>query len=140
MKVGSGYLSEKRDNYTVPGKIYHRVPEWKAGEKGWLVCIRSKLYYRSPSVDPNALLILDAHTLKEIGRVVPSTSKHSKGGIFAEKTSSISFGRSPLCSDGRYLYIVSKKKSKKFGTWKVSSFEKRLLMFSSFEWINMIHI
>lgn len=36
-----------------------------------------------------------------------------------QNTVSNSFGRSPLCSDGRYLYIIYKKKSKKFGTWKV---------------------
>jgi hypothetical protein len=64
VKIGTGFLSETQDFYTVQGKIYAREANWKPDEKGWIACVQDKLYYRSPSIEPATLIVLGASTLK----------------------------------------------------------------------------
>lgn len=49
---------------TVQGRVYARVSDWFPGEKGWLACVQDKLYYRSLSIEPASLVVLDTATLE----------------------------------------------------------------------------
>lgn len=63
-KIGTGFLSENRDCFTIRGKVYIHIPDWHSDEKGWLACVGDKLYYRSHSILPAILLILNTKTLQ----------------------------------------------------------------------------
>eukprot|EP01133_Synstelium_polycarpum_P005956 gene5956-6899_t len=118
-KIGTGYFG------THQGRVYARNGNWFPKEKGWIAAVGSHLYYRSPSTDPASLIVIDPVTLQEVGRV------HQDGGGSFPTTNNLTlpFGpesaqssvdesifltphyqittRSPLFTDGRYLYILT---------------------------------
>lgn len=65
-RIGTGYLSEKRDFFTIRGKVYSYVPNWHSDEKGWLAYAGGKLYYRSNSILPAVVVCLNVKTLQVV--------------------------------------------------------------------------
>jgi hypothetical protein len=49
--------------HTYSGRVIAIKPDWEPKTKGWLVHIKGRLYYRSPSIEPASLVVLDATTL-----------------------------------------------------------------------------
>ncbi len=62
VKIGTGFYSDAVS--TTRGKVFTRNADWKINEKGWLVCVQDKLYYRSPNIEPATLVVFNAKTLK----------------------------------------------------------------------------
>ncbi|GAM23782.1 hypothetical protein SAMD00019534_069570 [Acytostelium subglobosum LB1] len=121
-KIGTGYSG------THQGRIYARNGHWFPKEKGWLVSIDGYLYYRSPSTDQASLIVIDPVTLQEVGRI----NQDGSGSLPTTNNLTLPFGpettqsssledesmvlatsafhlttRSPMFTDGRYLYILS---------------------------------
>ena len=118
LKVGTGFLSETAQYTTIQGRIYTRNANWKVEERGWLACIEDKLYYRSPSTAPATLLVLNAVTLEEEGSIyrdgtgsIPTVDNSKYPFEPEDITDNRGNTRSPLVSDGRYLYILSHHRS-----------------------------
>ena len=86
-KYGTGYAS------TTLGHVYMHKALYQT-HSPWLACVGDKLFVRSPAIAPDCLLVLDASTLEEIGRVNPampgqSVPLHSDGSasaMFPEKS------------------------------------------------------
>jgi hypothetical protein len=53
LKIGTGY------NYTMQGKKYNHNPEFHNKEKGTIVYVEGKLYYRSKQISPAPLIEVD---------------------------------------------------------------------------------
>ncbi|EGG14125.1 putative ubiquitin-protein ligase [Cavenderia fasciculata] len=118
-KIGTGY------NGTHQGRVYARDPNWFPKEKGWMAVIGTHIYYRSPSTEPYSLYVIDAMNLQVLGGVkqdgtgtFPSTNNLTlpfgpettqstvDESIFLTPHYQITT-RSPMFTDGRYLYILS---------------------------------
>ncbi|GAM25197.1 hypothetical protein SAMD00019534_083720 [Acytostelium subglobosum LB1] len=117
-KIGTGYFG------THQGRIYARNGHWYPREKGWLASVGNYLYYRSPSTDQASFIVIDPITLKEVGRVM----QDGTGSFASTNNLTLPFGsetpqsvvdanpltpqyqittRSPMFTDGRYLYILT---------------------------------
>lgn len=89
-----------------------RRSEWYPSEKGWLACVQNRLYYRSPSIAPATCVVLACSDLTEVGRVLQDGSGSLRSVVnthhssFAPENSDPLY-RSPLFTDGRYLYILT---------------------------------
>ena len=59
MKVGTGM------QYTMFGKVYIHLPDYRIKERGSLTYILGKLYYRSAKIAPAPLIEIDPNTLEE---------------------------------------------------------------------------
>lgn len=57
-KIGTGLQG------TVQGRVYARVSDWFPGEKSWMACVQDKIYYRSHSVEPASLVVIETSTLE----------------------------------------------------------------------------
>eukprot|EP01132_Coremiostelium_polycephalum_P002496 gene2496-3088_t len=136
-KIGTGYFG------THQGRIYARLSDWFPKEKGWIVSIGNFLYYRSPSTEPATLIVLDPMNLQEIGRIYQDGSgsfptvnnltlpfgpenDQSRGSSTDDSFNNItnnnslfptpqSTTRSPIFTDGRYLYLLSLQRFHNFG-------------------------
>jgi len=64
LKIGTGY------QYTMFGKVYIHKPDYRIKERGSLVYILGKLYYRSAKVAPLPLIEIDPNTLEEKSTLV----------------------------------------------------------------------
>ena len=159
MKIGTGF------GYTMFGKVYKHLKDYRTKEKGTLAFVLGKLYYRSGRIAPAPLIELDPDTLEETGIPVhydtlapnsifgeltnpeiefpiQSNSEQESRGLLDQKSpeqkklpsaKSVGAGegnananqnrsaaqqkrdlrlmrpaqRSPMFTDGRYIYIVS---------------------------------
>lgn len=120
-KVGTGLEG------TIQGRTYLSQTDFFPSERGWLCCVANRLYFRSPAIAPATLLVLDVDSLELVGEVWQA----GNGSIPSHNHSRLPFGpeqapsshlynqqddasydastdwRSPLFTDGRYLYILS---------------------------------
>jgi len=131
IKVGSGY------NNTMLGNVYACRENFRVGEKGTIVLIEGVLYYRSTNLDPDPVICLDSESLTDItinymlnsrepnhlwieGKKNDFEFPHSsykemneliekKKNMGAEdKPNQRPTTASPITTDGRYIYIMSK--------------------------------
>ena len=65
-KYGTGYSE------TTLGRVYIHKACYQT-QRPWLACVGSRLYLRSYAMAPDSLVVLDANTLEQIGRVNPSS-------------------------------------------------------------------
>ena len=79
MKIGTGY------GYTMFGKVYKHVKEYRLKERATLAFVLGKLYYRSSRIGPVPLIELDPDTLEETGNQVHYDSL-APNSIFGEMT------------------------------------------------------
>ena len=119
------------------GKVYrHNNETSHLGEKGSICYVHNRLYYRSKEISPEPLIEIDAETLQEIEKPaeyknnIPNAifPEYSSGEIYfphsdfttddedfatgqsraaTEKRLLRPSTRSPMFSDGRYIYIIS---------------------------------
>jgi hypothetical protein len=86
--------------------------EWYPSEKGWLACVQNYLYYRSPSIAPATCVVLRCSDLTEVGRVLQDGNGSLRSVVNTHHSSfaaenSDPLCRSPLFTDGRFLYILT---------------------------------
>jgi hypothetical protein len=120
-KIGTGLAG------TSQGRMYASKTDFFPFERGWLCYASNALYFRSPAIAPATMLVLDPITLDIVGEVMqngrgtrssfdnsrlpfgpeqsPSSSSHSD--ISEHHASSLTRWRSPMFTEGRYLYILS---------------------------------
>jgi hypothetical protein len=98
LKVGTGYGPVRLGEASVYKSDY------RVTEKGWLVFLQGKLYYRSPEIKPASLLVLNKDTLEEEYSIIDSASDALSLGV--EDSNS----RTPIITDGRCLYKLANKK------------------------------
>ena len=79
LKIGTGY------GYTMLGKVYKHVKDYRLKERATLAFILGKLYYRSSRIGPVPLIELNPDTLEETGVQVHYESL-TPNSIFAEMT------------------------------------------------------
>jgi hypothetical protein len=58
VKVGTGLMGTQK------GSVNVQLSNFEPREKGWLVCIDKKLYYRSNLTRPASIIVLDSETLQ----------------------------------------------------------------------------
>jgi hypothetical protein len=58
-KIGTGFHG------TIEGHLYAINKEYRGKEKGWLCCVKDKLYYRSTEITPKPFLVINPDTLEE---------------------------------------------------------------------------
>lgn len=131
IKIGSGY------NNTMLGNVYLTKENFRAGEKGTISLVENILYYRSSSLDPDPLIMLDADNLNEIkvnyclnlrqpnhlwieGKKnefeFPHNTYKDMNEIIEKKKNMGAEDKpnvrpqtaSPISTDGRYIYVLSK--------------------------------
>ena len=131
LKIGTGY------NNTMLGKVYHQKENYRVGEKGTLAIVDDVLYYRSNTLDPNPLISINPFTLEEIKNNFEVDYREVNHIFIEEKKSEFEFphssyedlmelierkknlgssdksnirpsAASPMLTEGRYIYIVSK--------------------------------
>ena len=98
LKVGTGYGPIRLGE----ASVYKR--DYRTAEKGWLVYLQGKLYYRSPEIKPASLLVLNKDTLEEEYSIIDFDMENSPLGV------EDSNNRTPVITDGRYLYKIATKK------------------------------
>ena len=131
MKIGTGY------NNTMMGKVYLSKEDYRTGEKGTIAIVDNILYYRSNQLDPNPVISINPDNLEEIENNFDVDYREINHIFIEEKKSEFEFphssyeemmdiierkknmglddktnvrpsAASPMLSDGRYIYIVSK--------------------------------
>ena len=131
LKLGTGY------NNTMLGKIYNKKENYRSGEKATLAYVEGILYYRSNTLDPYPVISLDPETLEEIPNNYNVDYSEINHIFIEEKRSEFEFPHSsyedmmeiierkktlglddksnirpsdssPMLSDGRFIYIISK--------------------------------
>lgn len=130
-KIGNGL------NNTMLGKVYKIKEDYRVGENGTIACVENVLYFRSSSLDPNPIICISSDTLEEIpinyelntkdvnslwveskkqDFEFPHTSYKDMNEIIEkkknlgaeDKSNTRPTTRSPMTTDGRYIYIFSK--------------------------------
>jgi hypothetical protein len=120
-KIGTGMEG------TVQGRTYISKPDFFPSERGWICCVANNLYFRSPSIAPATILVLDIVSLEVIGDVWQT----GNGSLQTADNSHLPFGpeesaapqhpsgandsasmamnswRSPMFTDGRFIYLLS---------------------------------
>ena len=131
LKIGTGF------NNTMLGKIYNKKENYRYGEKATITYVEGILYYRSNNLDPYPIISLDPETLEEIPNKFNVDYSEINHIFMEEKRSEFEFPHSsyedmmelierkrtlgledksnirpgdasPMLSDGRFIYIVSK--------------------------------
>ena len=131
LKIGTGF------NNTMLGKVYNKKENYRHGEKGTIAYVEGILYYRSSNLDPEPIISIDPETLEEIPNKFsvdyseinhifveekriefefPHTSykdmneiiERKKNAGLEDKANLLPSNPSPMISDGRFIYIISK--------------------------------
>ena len=130
-KLGTGF------NNTMLGKIYNKKENYRTGEKATIAYVEGILYYRSNNLDPYPIISIDPETLEEIPNKYSVDYSEINHIFMEEKRSEFEFPHSsyedmmeiierkktlgledksnirpsdasPMLSDGRFIYIISK--------------------------------
>ena len=131
LKIGTGF------NNTMLGKVYNKKENYRTGEKATIAYVEGILYYRSNNLDPDPIISIDPETLEEIPNKFsvdyseinhifveekriefefPHTSskdmteiiERKKNAGLEDKSNLRPSNPSPMISDGRFIYIISK--------------------------------
>ena len=131
LKIGTGY------NNTMMGKVYLSKEDYRSGEKGTIAIVDNILYYRSNQLDPNPVISINPDNLEEIENKFDVDYREINHIFIEEKKSEFEFphssyeemmdiierkknmglddrsnvrpsAASPMLTDGRYIYIISK--------------------------------
>ena len=131
LKLGTGY------NNTMLGKIYNKKEKYRIGEKATIAYVEGILYYRSNNLDPYPVISIDPETLEEIPNKYSVDYSEINHIFIEEKKSEFEFPHSsyedmmeiierkktmglddksnvrpsdssPMLTDGRFIYIISK--------------------------------
>ena len=131
LKLGTGF------NNTMLGKIYNKKEKYRVGEKATIAFVEGILYYRSNNLDPYPVISIDPETLEEIKNKYSVDYSEINHIFIEEKKSEFEFPHSsyedmmeiierkrtlgledksivrpsdssPMITDGRFLYIISK--------------------------------
>ena len=131
LKIGTGF------NNTMLGKVYNKKENYRVGEKATIAYVEGILYYRSSNLDPEPLISINPETLEEMPNkfsVDYSEINHifveekriefefphdsykdmneiierKKNAGLEDNPNSRPVNPSPMISDGRFIYIVSK--------------------------------
>jgi hypothetical protein len=131
IKVGTGH------NNTMLGNVYAIRENFRTGEKGSIALIENVLYYRSATLDPDPLLCLDSDSLGDIAinynlnirepnhlwieskindiefphenfKELSELIEKKKNMGSEDKANKRPLTQSPMTTDGRYIYILSK--------------------------------
>ena len=130
-KIGTGF------NNTMLGKVYNKKENYRTGEKATIAYVEGILYYRSNNLDPYPIISIDPETLEEIPNNFSVDYSEINHIFMEEKRSEFEFPHSsyedmmeiierkktlglenkpnirpsdssPMLSDGRFIYIISK--------------------------------
>ena len=131
LKLGTGF------NNTMLGKIYNKKEKYRVGEKATIAFVEGILYYRSNNLDPYPVISIDPETLEEIPNKYSVDYSEINHIFIEEKKSEFEFPHtsyedmmeiierkrtlglddksnirpsdsSPMITDGRFIYIISK--------------------------------
>ena len=131
LKIGTGF------NNTMLGKVYNKKENYRVGEKATIAYVEGVLYYRSNNLDPDPIISINPETLEEMPNQFsvdyseinhifqeekrtefefPHTSnkdlteiiERKKNAGLEDKANLRPSNPSPMISDGRFIYIISK--------------------------------
>ena len=131
LKLGTGF------NNTMLGKIYNKKEKYRVGEKATIAFVEGILYYRSNNLDPYPVISINPETLEEIPNKYSVDYSEINHIFIEEKKSEFEFPHtsyedmmeiierkrtlglddksnirpsdsSPMITDGRFIYIISK--------------------------------
>ena len=131
LKIGTGF------NNTMLGKVYNKKENYRVGEKATIAFVEGILYYRSNNLDPDPIISINPETLEEMPNQFsvdyseinhifveekrtefefPHTSnkdmteiiERKKNAGLEDKSNLRPSNSSPMISDGRFIYIISK--------------------------------
>ena len=131
LKIGTGF------NNTMLGKVYNKKENYRVGEKATIAFVEDILYYRSNNLDPEPIISINPETLEEMPNKFsvdyseinhifneekriefefPHTSnkdmneiiERKKNAGLEDKSNLRPSNPSPMISDGRFIYVVSK--------------------------------
>ena len=131
LKIGTGF------NNTMLGKVYNKKEKYRIGEKATIAFVEGILYYRSNNLDPDPIISINPETLEEMPNQFsvdyseinhifveekrtefefPHTSnkdmteiiERKKNAGLEDKSNLRPSNPSPMISDGRFIYIISK--------------------------------
>ena len=131
LKIGTGF------NNTMLGKVYNKKENYRVGEKATIAFVEDILYYRSSNLDPDPIISINPETLEEMPNKFsvdyseinhifneekriefefPHTSnkdmneiiERKKNAGLEDKSNLRPSNPSPMISDGRFIYVISK--------------------------------